>query len=103
MLEDAFVSRDRRALAELFEDGAVLVDSRLGEARGESEIQRFAAALWARDYSYLADPQLVVQARHMALVLADEGINVVHRGADGAWRYAISLLKSDQPSERKRT
>jgi hypothetical protein len=39
----------------------------------------------------------------VALVLADEGINVVHRGVDGAWRYAIALLKIGQPSERKGT
>jgi hypothetical protein len=103
LLEDAFVTRDRRTLAGLFEDDAVLLDGRMEEARGKGEIRRCVAALWARDYSYLADPRLVVQARSTALVLADRGVNVAHRGADGAWRYAIALLKIDQPSERKGT
>jgi hypothetical protein len=37
----------------------------------------------------------VVQARDTALVLADRAINVVRRGSDGAWRYAIALLSGD--------
>ncbi len=91
LLEDAFVIRDRDALAELFEDGAVLVADHGGrEARGGDEIAR-----WARDRTYLADPRRVLQARDTGLVLTRHGINVVRRGTDGAWRYAIALLSRD--------
>jgi hypothetical protein len=91
LLEDAFVVRDREALARLFEEGAVLGVA-AGEARGGDQIGRLAAAMWERDVSYVADPRRLVQARDTALVVACQGINVVRRGGDGGWRYAISLL-----------
>lgn len=94
LLEDAFVVRDRRALAGLFEEGAVLGASRsAAEAHGGDQIARFAAALWERDLTYVADPRRVVQARDTALVLGGRGVHVAHRGRDGGWRYAISLLE----------
>jgi hypothetical protein len=96
LLEDAFVVREREALAELFEDGAVLVADHGGrEARGGEEIARWARDMWAHDRTYLADPRRVLQARNTGLVLTTHGINVVRRGADGAWRYAIALLSRD--------
>jgi hypothetical protein len=91
LFEDAFVVRDGAALAQLFEDGAVL-GAAPGEARGGEQISRLAAAMWEREYSYLGDPQRVVQARDTALVVARQGINVVRRRGDGTWLYAISLL-----------
>ena len=91
LFEDAFVTTDREALAELFEEEAVLGASR-GEARGGEQISRLAAAMWERDYSYVADPLRIVQARDTALVVARQGINVVRRRRDGAWLYTISLL-----------
>ena len=102
LLEDAFVTRDRQALTELFEDGAVLVGGRVGEARGGKAIGRLAAAMWDRDYAYLADPRRVLQARDTALVLAERGISVARRREGGGWRYAISLLESHDTNERKR-
>jgi hypothetical protein len=94
LLEDAFVVRDRDAVAELFEDGAVLVRDRR-EARGGDEIARWAREMWARERTYLAEPRRVLQARDTGLVLTRHGINVVRRGTDGAWRYAIALLSRD--------
>ena len=91
LLEDAFVVRDRQAFASLFENGAVL-GAAAGEARGGAQIARLAAALWDRDLSYVADPQRVLQARDMALVVARQGLSVVRRRGDGRWLYAISLL-----------
>jgi hypothetical protein len=97
MFEDAFVIRDRDALRLLFEDGAVLAaGGRLPEARGVDQITRLAAAIWERERTYLADPRRVLQARDTALILGERGTNVMRRGADGAWRYAISLLFPDQ-------
>ncbi len=96
LLEDAFVFRDGEALAELFEDAAVVVagDSSR-EARGVDEIARLASDMWERNRTYLADPRQVVQARNTGLIVAERGINVVRRGSDGAWRYAIALLSRD--------
>jgi len=100
LLEDAFVVRDRGALARLFEDGAVLMDGSR-EARGGEQIARFAMAMWERDRTYLADPRQILQARDTALVMADRGINVVRRDSDGSWRYAISLLDIDHATTRE--
>jgi hypothetical protein len=95
LLEDAFVTRDREALTELFEDGAVLAADDVREARGEGELARTATALWDHDRTYVADPRKVLQARDTALVVADRGISVARRGSDGAWRYAIAVLSLD--------
>lgn len=102
LFEDAFVVRDRQAIAELFEDGAVLVGGGTpNEARGADAIGLVATQLWARDLTYLADPLQVLQARDTALVVARQGINVLRRGDDGAWRYAISLLAFGDNSKRQ--
>jgi hypothetical protein len=99
LLEDAFVLHDRQALAQLFHPGAMLVAGRRPpEARGRWQIARVAAQLWDLDRSYLADPRRVLQIHDTALVLADRAINVVRRGDDGFWRYAISLLDLDKPT-----
>jgi hypothetical protein len=96
LLEDAFVVRNGDALAELFEDGAVLVtDDGTREARGGQEIARLASELWQRNRTYLADPRRVLQARNTALIITKRGVNVVRRGSDGAWRYAIAVLSHD--------
>ncbi len=94
LLEDAFVTRDRQALSALFEEGAVLVDGRVGEARGRTAIGRLAALMWDQDYAYLADPCRVFQARDTALVLTARGISVVRRRDGGDWRYVISLVEA---------
>ena len=74
LFEDAFVVRDRAAIAALFEDGAVLVTgATAGAARGGEAIARAATALWRADLTYLADPQRVLQARDTALVVAQHG------------------------------
>lgn len=96
LFEDAFVTRDADALSEMFTEGAVLAAGvATHAARGAEEIGRLATALWESDRTYVAEPRRVVQARDIALVLADRTINVVRRGSDGAWRYAISLLSLD--------
>jgi hypothetical protein len=98
LLEDAFLLRDQHALVQLFHPGAVLVvDRGLPEARGRRQIAEAAAQLWDSQRDYLADPRRVLQVRDTALVLAGHGINVVRRGDDGSWRYAISLLGLSAP------
>ena len=101
LFEDAFVIRDREALALLFEEQAVLVaGATAAEARGE-QIARIVAAMWDSEFTYLADPRRVLQARDTALVLTERGINVVRRGSDRRWRYAISLLDNHDPTGSK--
>ena len=96
LLEDAFVVRNGDALAELFEDGAVLVaDDGTREARGGQEIARLASEMWERNRTYLADPRQVLQARNTAPILTQRGVNEVRRAGDGAWRYAIAVLSHD--------
>lgn len=102
LLEDAFVLRDPGALARLFEARALLVAGGVtGEVRGSDEIAQSALALWSRDFTYVADPRRVVQVHDLALILATQGTSVVRRGADGAWRYAISLLAIDQRTKEE--
>lgn len=99
LLEDAFVLHDHHALALLFHPSAMLVArGGLPEARGRRQIARLAAQLWDCQHLYLADPRRVLQVRDTALVLAGSAINVVRRGDDGSWRYAISLLDLDKPT-----
>ena len=103
LLEDAFVLRDATAVPALFEAAALLMaDGVAGEARGSRQIARSASALWDSDYTYVADPQRVVQAHDLALVLGAAGTSVVRRGPDGAWRFAISLLALDHDPEEDR-
>jgi len=94
LLEDAFVMRDRVALAELFESGAVLGDGSR-EARGGDAITRLAGDMWESERTYLAEPCRVLQARDTGLIVTERGINVVRRGSDRAWRYAIALLSRE--------
>jgi ketosteroid isomerase-like protein len=107
--EDAFMIRDPAALAELFDEAAVLAPSNLGEdVRGSEEIASFAAARWEADRNYIAEVRRVVQAGDTAAVVLDwsltdgraadgtrecgRGVDVLQRGSDGSWRYVISLL-----------
>jgi hypothetical protein len=101
LLEDAFVVRDHRAVAALFESEGLLVDGGAREARGAREIARVAEAMWHADRTYVAEPRRVLQARDTALVVSEGSINVVRRGSDGAWRYAISLLSLEHDEKEE--
>jgi ketosteroid isomerase-like protein len=107
--EDAFMIRAPAAVAELFDEGAVLVPRGAREdVRGSEEIASFAATLWQTDRNYLAQIRRVVQAGDTAAVVLDwsltdsgaadrspeggRGVDVLQRGSDGSWRYVISLL-----------
>lgn len=102
LLEDAFVLRSGEATAELFEDIGVLVaDDGIREAHGLDEIARLASQMWQYNCSYLAEPGRIVQAGNIALIMTMQGANVVRRGTDGAWRYAIALLPQDHIPPRR--
>jgi ketosteroid isomerase-like protein len=101
LLEDAFVLRDRRALAALFENDALLVDAAAGQARGAGEIASWATETWKHGITYVSAERRVLQARNTALVLTPEGIGVARRHGDRAWRYAIALVSLDNPTEKE--
>ena len=104
LLEDAVLTRDPQALSDIFEEGGVLVaGSPAREAHGPDAIRRLARAILQSGLSYLPEPLRVVQARDTAVVFANGGINVVRRGNDGGWRYAIALLAHEHtiPNEEE--
>lgn len=101
LLEDAFVLRDRRAVAALFESGALLVDAAAGQARGADEIACWATQTWKRGMTYAAAHPRVLQAGDTALVLTRDGIAVAHRHDHCTWRYAIALLSVDHTTAKE--
>ncbi len=101
LLEDGFMLGDRAGLAELFESSAVLcADHETDGLRGSEEIARATAALYERGHSYLAQPRRLLQSGDTALMVGERAINVMRRGPDRRWRYAISLLETDDTPER---
>jgi ketosteroid isomerase-like protein len=101
LLEDAFVVRDRRAIAALFESQALLVDAAAGEAHGAGEIANWATQTWKRGVTYLATEARVLQAGDTALILTPEAVAVARRHGDRAWRYAIALLSLDHRTAKE--
>jgi ketosteroid isomerase-like protein len=97
LIEDAFLQRDRAALEDLFDDGAVLMHVDGVPTNGREAIGRTLTESWDRQCTYVARTRHVLQVRDTALVVADAGIHVLRRGGDGAWRASISLLDLDSP------
>lgn len=102
LLEDAFVLRDGRAVAALFESAAVLVDAAAGQARGAGAIASWAREAWKRGVTYAAAESRVLQAGDTALVLTPGGIAVARRHDHCAWRYAITLMSVDHPTAKEK-
>jgi ketosteroid isomerase-like protein len=101
LLEDAFVLRDQRAVAALFESDSLLVDAAGGQARGASEIASWATQAWKRGLTCAAAEPCVFQAGDTALVLTRDGIAVARRHEHRAWRYAIALLSVDHTTAKE--
>jgi hypothetical protein len=100
LMEDAFLTGDHGDLAGLFVEGAVLLaEDDAAEARGGAQIAHRTASLCECGYRYVADPQRVLRSRDTTLVVARRAVNVMHRGGDRRWRYAISLLRFENPTE----
>lgn len=104
LFEDALILGDCKGVVELFEAHAVLVaEPGMVEARGAEEIVSLVMAMHDQGWSYLADPRRIVQANSTTLVVSERAINVIRRGSDGGWRYAISLINSGNPTQRSDT
>ncbi len=82
LFEDSLLLRDSKLLMALFTDGAALVIGKREAAHGE-DIARLALATWDGDQTYVVDPQRVIQVRDMALIVSEQGINVVRRDSTG--------------------
>ena len=102
LLEDALVIGDADTLAALFEEGATLAVGGKQPVRGSEAIARAALATRSGIRAYVADPRLVLLARNSALVVTDHGVNVMHRGNGGAWRYAIVLHAVEESNGREK-
>ena len=102
LFEDTLLLRDAQALAGLFEDGALLVIGDGLPACGGDEIARLALATWGGEHTYVADPRHIVQARNIALIVAERGVNVARRSSNGMWRYAIMRLSFEDTSVQSR-
>src|SRR5215218_11470935 len=103
LFEDALLVRDHKVLTALFESGATLVMSSDEPVRGGEAIARAALASCNGIGAYVADPRRVLLARNSALVVTDRGVNMMHRGDDGAWRYAIVLHAVEESNGREQT
>src|SRR5215207_9694526 len=99
LLEDAFVLRSGEAMAELFENCAVLVADGTREVHGQEEIVRLARQMWQRNRSYLAEPRRIVQAGNTALIMTQHGANVVRRGTDGVEICDRSVVSRSHTTE----
>jgi quercetin dioxygenase-like cupin family protein len=103
LFEDALLLRDRQVLTALFESGATLVMGDDQPIRGGEAIARAALASRNGIGAYVAEPRRVLLARDSALVVTDRGVNVMQRGDDGAWRYAIVLHAVEESNGREKT
>ncbi len=100
LLEDSLVLENREALAQLFEEGALMaVGTGHREVRGAEGISRVADGIWTQENTYLAGLGRVMQARDLALVVTSCGVNLLRRGADGFWRYAILFVEQSNPTK----
>jgi quercetin dioxygenase-like cupin family protein len=102
LFEDTLLLRDPQALAALFEEGAVFVADEQS-ARGGEAIAWLALAAWDGGRSFVAEPQCVIQARDISLIVAGQGLNVMRRGSDGTWRYAIIHYDVNNDTQKETT
>jgi quercetin dioxygenase-like cupin family protein len=80
----------------------MLVMSGEQPVRGGEAIARAALARRNGIGGYIADPRRILLARSSALVITDHGVNVMQRGGDGAWRYAIVLHTVEESNGREK-
>jgi ketosteroid isomerase-like protein len=99
MFEDALLIGDAELLADLFDDDATLIVGAELPARDGEEIARLALTTWQGSHGYVAGPRYVAQVGDIALILAEEGINIARRSREGAWRYAIVFTSGTADSK----
>ena len=95
LLEDGLIIRDPEALVALFDEHAVLVAGNKPALHGPGDIVRSGLEIWNDERGYVADPQCIVQAHDIALLVSERSLNVARRSANGTWRFAIVLVRDD--------
>lgn len=100
LLEDGLIIRDPEALAALFDEHAVLVPGNQPALHGPGDIVQSGLKIWNAERGYVADPQCIVQAHDIALLVSARGLNVARRSANGTWRFAIVFLRVEHAIER---
>jgi hypothetical protein len=85
LFEDALVVGDIDALRDIFEATAIVVTATGAELRGRDAIVDACLE------DVIAGSLRVLQSGRTALVLGPRSVSVVRRGADRAWRYAITV------------
>ena len=100
LFEDALMIGNSQAVADLFEEGSVLITGDGESAYGCQDIVRLALAASEGEHTYVADPLDVSQARGIALIVSERAINVVRQNSDGHWRYVIVRLSCESEYER---
>jgi hypothetical protein len=103
LLEDAFVMRRPDDVAALFEPNAVLavrVGEHVSEARGRPAIADIAGSIWARDATFIPDPNATILAGGRALLVGPTLIAVLHRGREKAWRLELGLMTPSANTSR---
>jgi hypothetical protein len=91
MLEDACLLNDTTLLTKLFDADAVLLARGRSQVRGRPAIANVIIDQLRHGGSYVAAPQLVMQAGPLALIISGAAISVARRNLDG-WHYVISRL-----------
>jgi hypothetical protein len=92
LFEDALVIRDASTLSDLFAAGAVLTIDHGEPLRDRQTIVEQALAVLAGDRAYVSEPERVVYACDLALIVAAGCLSVARRCHDGSWRFAIVSL-----------
>lgn len=101
LFEDALLIGDSRFVADLFEEGALLITETGESAYGRQDVVQLALATSSGTHTYIADPLDIQQACGLALIVARQSINVVRRSSDGHWRYVIVRLLFESECERE--
>jgi hypothetical protein len=100
LLEDALLRGDHATVAALFRPRSVLAARGDRPVYGSVESASRALSLWDTEHPYLADPQQVVVAHDLGLVIGEFGTNVMRRGRSGVWQFAIVAQSSSESYER---
>jgi hypothetical protein len=86
LLEDALVLQDDAAVAALFEEGGVLVESS-GCVRGRNQVAHLLA-----QQQYLAAPCSVTVVNNIAIVVGRHTVNVSCRDPGAGWRLVAAIV-----------
>lgn len=92
LLEDAILLGDADAIAALFTHHGAFAASGMAPVCRGSEMIDVLSSWTEHGHGYIGGSAHVVRSRRTALVIGESAINVVRRGRNGMWRFAICLV-----------